>query len=496
MLRPGPVDARASVRDLAQTSAKLAPVRDRSRPGFTYADLFAGIGGFHAMLDHAGGRCVYVSEIDTAARATYTANWVDPLPAGRRPVVNTDITLDTVEGQPVAVPPHDVLAAGFPCQPFSKSGFQRGMEEARGTLFWNIARVLQAQTPSVILLENVRNLAGPRHRHEWDVIIETLREIGYRVSPTPTIFSPHLLPPHRGGTPQIRDRVFILGTYIGPAAVRAELAAGLVPEQTVPRSPVDGWSADAWDASWVLDDDARIRDVQRYRLTGEETAWIDTWDDLVQRMRQRTGLRLPGFPLWADFWVPERTLDADELAYYPDWKSKIVLKNARFYDANRTVIDAWRASHPELARFPPSRRKLEWQASEASTLWETVMQLRPSGIRAKDPTYLPALVAINQASVFGPRRRRLTPHEAARLQGMADSFTFGDQKDSASYKQVGNGVAVGAAWHVFREHVMRDAEDLPQSLVAAVANASLVPPGMVGPRRREGEVARLDLAAS
>jgi DNA (cytosine-5)-methyltransferase 1 len=489
-------DDDASVLDLAQSSAKLARVKERSEPGFRYADLFAGIGGFHAMLDHAGGRCVYVSEIDAAARATYTRNWVEPLHADVRPVVNTDITLDTAEGQSVTVPPHDVLAAGFPCQPFSKSGFQRGMDEARGTLFWNIARVLQARTPAIVLLENVRNLAGPRHAHEWEVIIETLREIGYRVSPKPTVFSPHLLPPHRGGTPQIRDRVFILGTYIGPAAVRAELAAGLVPEQTVQRKPVEEWSVDAWDAAWILDDDARIRDLQRYRLDSDETTWIDTWDDLVQRMRYRTGLRLPGFPLWADHWVPERALDPDELAHYPAWKSKIVVKNARFYDENRVLIDAWRQSHPEFVRFPASRRKLEWQAREAESLWETVMHLRPSGIRAKDATYLPALVAINQTSVFGPRRRRLTPHEAARLQGLPTSFSFGNQKDSASYKQVGNGVAVGAAWHVFREHVLRDANDLPQDLVATVMQAAVAPPGIVTPRKVDSEVAQLDLAAS
>src|SRR5690606_15897949 len=206
--------------DSADPSAKLGDVAVST--AFRYVDLFAGIGGFHAMLDHAGGHCVYVSEIDREARETYVRNWVDPLPAGQRPVINTDINLATPEDGPVDVPEHDVLAAGFPCQPFSKSGHQRGMDEARGTLFWNIARILQERTPAVVLLENVRNIAGPRHRHEWDVIIQTLREIGYRVSATPSVFSPHFLPPWRGGTPQVRDRVFILGTYVGPERAQAE----------------------------------------------------------------------------------------------------------------------------------------------------------------------------------------------------------------------------------------------------------------------------------
>lgn len=438
---------------------------------FHYVDLFAGIGGFHAMLDHAGGQCVYVSEIDREARETYARNWIDPLPENERPIVNTDIALDTTEDRGVAVPEHHVLAAGFPCQPFSKSGYQRGMDEARGTLFWNIARILEERTPAVVLLENVRNIAGPRHRHEWETIIRTLREIGYRVSDAPTVFSPHFLPPHLGGTPQVRDRVFILGTYIGPERVREELAADLEPAPTVSRGPVEGWQTSEWHTEWVLDDDDSISNLQRYKLSAEEIAWVDVWDDLVQRIRSATGTRLPGFPLWSDDWRPERSLSKTELDGFPVWKQDFLIKNARFYDDNKHVIDAWRKDHPELKSFPASRRKLEWQAQDARSLWETVMHFRPSGIRAKAPTYLPALVAITQTSIYGPRRRRLTPHEAARLQGFPRSFSFGQQRDAASYKQVGNGVAIGAAWHVFRTHVEQNAADLPKDLVASVLTA-------------------------
>ena len=87
------------------------------------------------------------------------------------------------------------------------------------------------------------------------------------------------------------------------------------------------------------------------------------------------------------------------------------------------------------------------------------MHFRPSGIRAKAPTYLPALVAITQTSIIGSRARRLSPREAARLQGLPEWFDFGDQAASATYRQLGNGVSVGAVWHVLREHVRRD-EDL------------------------------------
>ncbi|MFC7595918.1 DNA (cytosine-5-)-methyltransferase [Terrabacter sp. GCM10028922] len=449
-------------------------------------DLFAGIGGFHAMLDHAGGRCLYVSEIDREARQTYIRNWVDPIPEALRPQINTDITLDTYEDAPVNVPPHDVLAAGFPCQPFSKSGFQRGMDEVRGTLFWNIARVLEERTPAVVLLENVRNLTGPRHRHEWHVIVQTLREIGYRVSSTPSVFSPHFLPPSLGGTPQVRDRVFILGTYVGPTRAMAEVD---VPP-TVLRAPVEGWNVHDWDVEWILDKDSEIPDLVRYTLTADETEWINVWDDLVQRMWSARGVRLPGFPLWADAWIPERGLDPMELDALPKWKANFLIKNARFYDDHRDVIKDWRKANPSFARFPESRRKLEWQAQDTASLWDTVMHFRPSGIRAKAPTYLPALVAITQTSVVGSRHRRLTPHEAARLQGLQRSFSFAGQRDQASYKQVGNGVSVGAAWHVFRSHVEQNANDLPRRLVRSVLAAPLNPTGdAVSPEAHLAEIA-------
>ena len=125
------------------------------------------------------------------------------------------------------------------------------------------------------------------------------------------------------------------------------------------------------------------------------------------------------------------------------------------------------------------------------------MHFRPSGIRAKAPTYLPALVAITQTSIVGSRRRRLTPHEAARLQGFSPSFTFGPQRDQASYKQVGNGVAVGAAWHVFRAHVEQHSADLPNALTRAVLGAGRNPTeSALSPSAQAFEAEVLDQAAT
>ena len=105
---------------------------------FRFIDLFAGVGGFHAALKAYGGKGVYSVEIDEAAAAVYAHNWgYDPL---------GDITKDANDDV-MNVPAHDILAAGFPCQPFSKSGAQQGMDETRGTLYWNILKIIQHRKP-------------------------------------------------------------------------------------------------------------------------------------------------------------------------------------------------------------------------------------------------------------------------------------------------------------------------------------------------------------
>ncbi|WP_147392816.1 DNA (cytosine-5-)-methyltransferase [Actinomyces sp. 2119] len=479
---------------------------------FTYVDLFAGIGGFHAALSAMGGRCAYAVEIDPQAALVYQRNWgLDPL---------GDITEDTGDqgaSQEVssAVPSHDLLAAGFPCQPFSKSGAQRGMEEVRGTLFFNIMQVVRAHHPAVLLLENVRNLAGPRHRHEWEVIIRMLREEGYRVSATPAVLSPHQIPPRLGGRPQVRERVFITATYdphrdptaddlIEPIATPRTVFPTPFPEPfpdpTSHPAPPDVASGTRLGATtsaasqetgagtfspsrWRIEDilleegDPRLAGTA---LSAEEAQWIDAWDAWVQEYRHRhPGTRLPGFPIWVDAWVTseelEARIDAGEHDATPRWKMTFLRKNADLYTANEQWCRQW-LRDLGVQQFPPTRRKLEWQAQDTGCLWDCLVHLRPSGLRAKAPTYVPALVAITQTSIVGPRRRRLAPRETARLQGLPDAFSFGDQPQAVTYRQLGNAVNVGAAWNALRLHCQRDREvllgtDAGRRVLAAVEAA-------------------------
>ena len=164
---------------------------------FKFIDLFSGIGGFHQALASFGGECVLASDIDANAIKVYKNNYGIDSNINVRDIKNEDI------------PDHDVLCAGFPCQAFSKAGKQEGfMDQTRGTLFFEVARILNAKHPKYILLENVRNLVSHDNGHTYEVICDTLKKLGYRIPAEPLILSPHQF-----GVPQVRERVYIPGIY-------------------------------------------------------------------------------------------------------------------------------------------------------------------------------------------------------------------------------------------------------------------------------------------
>lgn len=422
---------------------------------FTFIDLFAGIGGFHHALSATqfGGECVLASDIDPACRHVYESTWQTPS-AGQIIGDIRDVT-ELSDGEDASatairksIPRHDVLCAGFPCQPFSKSGNQLGtMDSTRGTLFFDILKIAQARKPEFLILENVRNLAGPRHEHTWNTIITLLRREGYRVSSEPVVMSPHLLPPELGGTPQSRDRVFIL-------ARKARRGESRDCPPLASRGAVSGWNPSRWRIDDFLDDEEAIADIGTYRLRTEEIAWITAWNAFAQGIEDES---LPGFPIWFDEFKPRPTIPTDT----PDWKADFLDKNAKFYRRHRAFIDVWRKkswisdSDYTVKDFPASRRKFEWQARDAQPtranrdLWHLTLHFRPSGIRVKPPTYLPALVAITQTSIIGSRKRRITPIEAGRLQGIPDwVFPNAGVDDATAYRQLGNGVNVGVVQYL------------------------------------------------
>lgn len=435
--------------------------------GITFVDLFAGIGGFHAAGSAFGWKCVFANELDEAAARIYERNW------GINPQGN--IHEFTRSRAPREVPKHDVLFAGFPCQPFSKSGKQLGMEEDRGSLFHDIAFIIKKTNPSLVVLENVRNLAGPRHAHEWDFIITKLRKLGYRVSSKPFVVSPHRIPPSYGGTPQARERIFIVGTKLPILSKKFE--ANFLDAPLHFPTDFEGWDPDSWDLINDLPIESNQSDFLKYRLSSEEIRILEAWDDLVKAIQKdRKGVRLPGFPLWSDIWGNKPVYEYDDNS--PEWKVDFEFKNRQFYLEHKSIINEWLKTHPEIRKAPPSKRKFEWQAQDIESLWKGLIHFRPSGIRVKRATYVPALVAITQTTIIGPLKRRLTPKEAASLQGLPRSFSFENQSDSLTYKQLGNGVSVGAVYQVIKATASRDQDLLKSvnpSLLKSILKAPLAP---------------------
>lgn len=442
---------------------------------FDFVDLFAGIGGFHHALSDPvfGGNCALAVEVDPECQRVYRSTWPgigDALKGDIRSLTQLPDGSDRpIRELARIIPDHDVLCAGFPCQPFSKSGTQMGvLDSTRGTLFFDIARIIEAKMPRFLILENVRNLAGPRHTETWKTIIATLRALGYRVSGDPVVFSPHLLPPAMNGRPQSRDRVFILAT-------RADGSEALDESPLVQRVPIGDWSPANWNIEHYLLPDECIPNIEAYSLRPEETAWLEAWQAFIQGIDSN---ELPGFPIWVDAFtarpeIPEST---------PRWKADFLRKNSQFYNDHRTFIRSWLRESwmPGLGYrvrdFPASRRKFEWQARSAQPtqptrdIWELTIHLRPSGIRVKPATYLPALVAITQTSIIGARRRRITPVEAGRLQGLPDwIFPQAGVDDSTAYRQAGNGVNVGVIQHVAKALFTSGGEQWGQLPLAAGA---------------------------
>ena len=167
--------------------------------GYRIIDLFAGIGGIRLGFEQAATmmgvpiECVFTSEIDKHCQTSYRANFG-----------NVDIHNDMSNLEPLSVPTHDILLAGFPCQPFSQAGLKNGFNDTRGTLFFNIEQILKHQKPKAFLLENVKHLKGHDKGKTFSVIIKLLEDIGYKVYHA-------VLNAKDFGLPQNRERLFIIG---------------------------------------------------------------------------------------------------------------------------------------------------------------------------------------------------------------------------------------------------------------------------------------------
>lgn len=169
----------------------MIEIKDKSLSGMTFIDLFAGLGGFRLALESLGAKCVYSNEWDKPVQKVYEMNFGD-CPEGDITKVNEN-----------DIPNHDILCAGFPCQAFSISGKQKGFEDSRGTLFFDVARIVKAKRPKVVFLENVKNFATHDNGRTLSVVKTTMEELGYT-------FNQRVLNAIDYGIPQKRERIYMV----------------------------------------------------------------------------------------------------------------------------------------------------------------------------------------------------------------------------------------------------------------------------------------------
>jgi DNA (cytosine-5)-methyltransferase 1 len=405
-----------------------------------FIDLFAGLGGFHKALHELGHHCVFASELNPALREVYKMNWGIEPKGDIKKIVDNEI--DTI-------PPHDILCAGFPCQPFSKAGKQLGREDNRGTLFDEIVKILEHRTPKYFILENVPFIRQHDNEDTWKYMHGELTKLGYEVDHE--IYSPQDF-----GIPQHRKRIFIIGSLKGLKHFSFK--------------QVDDQKTALFDIHQFIEADPK----QFKALPKANQECIRLWQRFIDQIPKET--KLPGFPIWGmEFGATypyEKSypvkLSADELSEFkgnfgcslkgiskeeqkarlpsyariekafPDWKRSYIKQSRDFYQDNKKYVhDVVK----EIAKYPSqSWQKLEWNVGDSKRkITDYILQFRASGIRVKKVNFFPSLVCTNtQRPIIGWQKRYITKEEGLKLQSLEGLML--PLNENAAFRALGNAV--------------------------------------------------------
>ena len=433
-----------------------------------FIDLFAGLGGFHLALKQLGHECVFASEIDEDLRKLYQTNF-NMMPIGDI----RDVKVDDI-------PKHDILCAGFPCQPFSKAGPQNGFEYPElGGLYENILKIVEKYHPRYLLLENVPNLQKHNKGRTWSHIDSLLRIKGYDVRID-------RLSPHYFGIPQIRERVYIvagygensLSNYSAPtptginqtSSIDDYLDVNPANTRKIPENVNE--CLDVWQE--FLDQVPRDEKIPHPLWSMEFGATYPYKKKTPSRMTAKALRRYKGSfgqPLSFRYdlrslleLLPSHARRDEEV--FPNWKINFITKNRSFYRKHQSWLDDW---IPKIRRFPSSLQKLEWncQSEKDRHIRSYIIQIRPSGVRVKRRTTAPSLVAMTttQVPIIAWESRYMTLNECKRLQSMdgENGLKALPKSECKAYEALGNAINVQVAKLVIKA-LIGDLTEPPYSI--------------------------------
>jgi DNA (cytosine-5)-methyltransferase 1 len=409
-----------------------------------FIDLFAGLGGFHLAMHELGHECVFASELDPVLRETYKENWGSEINihGDIRKIVSDNINL---------IPDHDILCAGFPCQPFSKAGKQLGRNDERGTLFDEIIKILETKKTKYFILENVRYLAKHNNHETWNSMKLEFDRLGYNVDLKN-------YSPHEFGIPQHRQRIFIVGTLEKNGLVHFSF------------DNVDKYKKQVLN----LDEFIENNPLDAKKVPQLNQDCIKIWQELLDSLPNEVSI--PGFPIWAmefgadypfydespihlsseelgkfkgNFGVSLKGMPKEEqienlpsyartFSEFPSWKQKYIVQNRKFFNENKKYL---KNSVAKLSKLPSqSWQKLEWNVGDGSrNIDKYILQFRASGIRVKKPDLFPSLVCSNtQIPIIGWQNRYITKKEGLELQSLSGLKL--PKNDNAAFKALGNAV--------------------------------------------------------
>lgn len=391
-----------------------------------FIDLCCGIGGFHYALKNINFECVMASDIDEECKINYEINHKIK-PQG-------DLTKIDIK----TIPNFDILCAGFPCQPFSKAGEQKGFDDKRGNIFFNICEIIEYHKPKYIILENVRNLSTHDNGNTWNIIKNKLNELNYYTYEKPTILNTLYF-----DVPQSRERVVIM-------CKRKDL--GELPELP----SITNKNKKKTSLLNIIDENVD----EKYNISEKLMITEKIWNNFLNICNENN-IIIPKFPIWTDWWdsdgnntsitkknkkLNEKENEENILKlqknFYKKYKNWID-KNREFYKKYYILLNPWLIESRKNKLWIGAVRKMEWQVkSNKLNMKQILWSARGSGVRIKDIDYSPTLVAMtSMIPIYGSKSRYLTPRECSRLQSFPENYIL-HNNDKISYKQLGNAVNV------------------------------------------------------